>query len=479
MKKVSILSYWTFRYLLILCLGLVLVTAASVYWIRESTLENRLQITQFLAQEVAHQVVSPEGALVIPPHLNKLIEDRKQVCNFTFQPDVTITDAEGQTLFHKPPTVKGTPLPPSEMPPTASITPELVTVTADIKSGNNTLGTVSLVQPKRILTHVPNEYRLLTTLLIGLAVFGWITIYLLSRKLSRPVRRMSEAALEVSRGNYAVELDDQVKEKEIHDMIVSFKNMATRLKQLEELRAVMLAGVTHELKTPVTSIKGLVHAVREGVVDGEEANEFLDITLKEAERLQSMVTDLLDYNALDSGVVAVKGDRLSANCLVKEIAYQWSLVHENSKVEVTTHLPPDPLTMIGDSSRIQQILVNLLNNSVQAMQQESSIHILVTLQQAADGWIEVTVKDNGHGIPLEEQDFIFERYFRGDHKKHKVRGLGLGLTYSRMLARAQGGDLLLRESTSAGSVFVLRLPSGSEEQAEQVKKRSFEVIPVS
>lgn len=88
--------------------------------------------------------------------------------------------------------------------------------------------------------------------------------------------------------------------------------MSGKLQQFEQSRAVMLAGVSHELKTPVTSIKGLVHAVREGVVEGDEADEFLDIALQEAGRLQRMVADLLDYNALTAGIVAVRHDRIDA-----------------------------------------------------------------------------------------------------------------------------------------------------------------------
>jgi signal transduction histidine kinase len=317
---------------------------------------------------------------------------------------------------------------------------------------------VALIQSKKALTHIPNEYRLLTSLLIGLAAFGWLTIYLLSRKLSHPIRRMAEAAREVSHGNYAVELDERVREKEIHEMIVSFKEMASQLKRSEEWRAVLLAGVTHELKTPVTSIKGLILAVREGVVTDEEAEEFLDVSLKEADRLQSMVADLLDYNALASGGVKVKADTLNANRLIKEIVYQWSLVQEDGQVEVQTQLPEASLSVIGDASRIQQILVNLLNNSKQAKSREQGIEIVVTLHRHEENWVDVEVSDNGHGILEEEQRHIFERFFRGELKKHHVRGLGLGLTYSQMLARAQGGDLFLKESTQAGSVFVFRLP---------------------
>ncbi|MGV2794746.1 sensor histidine kinase, partial [Clostridium perfringens] len=152
----------------------------------------------------------------------------------------------------------------------------------------------------------------------------------------------------------------------LQDLIGSFKDMAHCLKQLEEWRALSLAGVSHELKTPVTSIKGLLMAVREGVVHPEEAEEFLDIALKESERMEVMVADLLNYNALSSGSLEVRHDSLDVKVLVEEIAYQWNLLHENEDIIITVEAPEEELLTAGDALRIQQIVVNLLNNALQA-----------------------------------------------------------------------------------------------------------------
>lgn len=114
---------------------------------------------------------------------------------------------------------------------------------------------------------------------------------------------MASAAREISLGHYDIRLSANAKERELGELIASFKEMAGKLKQLDHSRTFMLAGLTHELKTPVTSEKGLVHAVKEKVVQNEEADEFLKIALQETGRLERMIADLLDYNALAAGLV--------------------------------------------------------------------------------------------------------------------------------------------------------------------------------
>jgi len=234
--------------------------------------------------------------------------------------------------------------------------------------------------------------------------------------------------------------------------------MAGKLQQFEQSRAVMLAGVSHELKTPVTSIKGLVHAVREGVVEGEEAEEFLDIALQEAGRLQRMVADLLDYNALTAGIVSVRHDRLDAVPLLSEIVYQRKLTQEDIVEEPVLLMPPGPIFLRGDSLRIQQIIVNLLNNSVQAKAPDRKVQIVVEFLEKGQDIAEIRVKDNGIGISPNHCELVFEAFFRGSDKQSTLRGLGLGLTFSRLLAESMNGSLGLDHHSAEGCTFVLSLP---------------------
>ncbi|MCM3703237.1 HAMP domain-containing sensor histidine kinase [Paenibacillus macerans] len=465
-KQTSILSYWTLRYFAILCLGLAIITVAAVYWIRETARDSRLKTTGLLGQEISERVTSPNGEIVIPPDFEHLLKSR--FVYFNLDKDelcLIITDDQGKLVFSKP-KISNTDLKHKLTDDLAeSRDNRFMAVTTPIMSGGEKKGQVALLQSKRSLTYSPNEIILVVLLLLTLVLCGWITLYALSRKLSRPIRRVALGARQIAAGSYDVNLDIATPEREIQELIGSFKDMAVRLKQLEAWRALQLAGVTHELKTPVTSIKGLLLAVREGVVNREEAEEFLDIALKESERLEWMVADLLNYNALSSGSLEVKNSPLHVKLLIEEIVYQWGLLHEEDQASVTIEPGGEELVALGDALRIQQIVVNLLNNALQAAD-ERPLRVDIRLIPH-DRYLDILVRDNGGGIAAEEQPYIFEQFYRGQAKKRKVRGLGLGLTYSRLLARAQGGDLLLDSSTDAGSAFMLKL---RREQADWEQK---------
>ena len=265
-----------------------------------------------------------------------------------------------------------------------------------------------------------------------------------------PERLAMDTTMSSSRSN--------VKERELYELIESFKEMAGRLKQLEHSRNFMLAGLTHELKTPVTSVKGLVHAVKEKVVINENADEFLEVALQETGRLERMVADLLDYSELDAGLVQISRQRIDAAALLSEISYQWTLYQGEDILEPDLSLPGQLIEVEGDPLRIQQIMVNLLNNSLQSKHSRRQVRIRIELRERNDGFAEIVVFDNGSGIPSSEQSLVFERFYRGESKKQTVRGLGLGLAFSRLLAEAQGGKLALRESSEEGSTFCLSLP---------------------
>lgn len=317
------------------------------------------------------------------------------------------------------------------------------------------LGWVIVTQSEEELTEVNQEYGLLAVMLVSLALLGWAAIYLLSRKLSAPIKHVANGAKKVQAGDYHVELSEDSKVQEVHELVRSFKEMANRLEQLESLRTELLAGVTHELKTPVTSISGLLQALKDDVVSGEEAKEFLAISLKETERMQKMIGDLLAFNSFSANQFPVNKTKESINDLVAEFTHQWNITNDDGTVELDVRLLEKDCEVSTDGARLQQILVNLLNNARQSLEKHGVIR--VTVRRVGDN-IEIAVQDNGVGIPVKEQGLIFERFYRGENKKYKVRGLGLGLPFSKMIARALGGDLLLKSSSSEGTTFAILLP---------------------
>ncbi|CAI6057571.1 Adaptive-response sensory-kinase SasA [Paenibacillus sp. JJ-100] len=471
-RSTSILSHWTLRYFLILCIGFTVIAAGALYWIRTTSIEKGLKTAELLGLEIADRVTVKDHQLQVPPNLNMIVSKREKLFNTDHYFCVMVLDQNNKLVFSQPEMQQKDVyyrLSDDFLEPRNN---KYAGVMVDIADGNQVMGKVWVMQSKQSITFGPETIWLVALIFGGLILCGWLTIYLLSRKLSRPIRQVAYAAQQIRSGNYDVSLTLNTREREINELVSSFGDMATRLHQLEEWRTLSLAGVSHELKTPVTSIKGLVMAVRDDVVNPQEGKEFLDIALKESERMERMIADLLDYNAMTAGSVTVRKERTDLKLLVGEIVHQWKIAYEEHMPEVQLHVPQGSLYVMGDALRIQQIIVNLLNNGLHATPpgQQAQFHIHV---RAAKNMLHVDVQDNGTGISLEDQPKIFERFYRGELKKRRNRGLGLGLTYSRLLAHEQGGELTLVSSSPEGSLFRLSLPRWVSQEEMQISEKAY------
>lgn len=462
-RRTSLFRYWTTRYLITLCIGLFVIGVASSYWISYSETQKRLDFMKLMAAEVSDRVVDVDGNVKMAPFLFRIVDSRQQSLGVNYKPILVILDEQKRPVFGVPGPFSGElkRIAPTLVEADDSMSQiqlergsDVLFVKESIEVNDRVVGWVMLFIPQQHVMRSTTEFQLLTIMLVSLGLLGWLIIYLLTKKLSQPIKDVADAAKQIVLGNYEIHLDKNKREQEVYELIHSFKEMADRLQQLEMMRTELLAGVTHELKTPVTSISGLLQAVKDDVVSGEEAKEFLDICTKETTRLQKMVEDLLDFNSFAVGDIRIRRQTQNMQELILEITHQWKIAQEEEKLILHIEKPPEPIVVQTDPLRVQQVMYNLLNNAAQAMESEG--RITVSLSATAEE-IRIDVKDNGRGIPIEEQSLIFERFYRGEDKKHIVRGLGLGLSFSRMIAQALGGKLILTESTASGSTFTLIL----------------------
>jgi len=472
-EKTPLLYYWTKRYLLTLIGGLLIIGIVSILWIRHNALESKLELTKLVAQEIAEHANEMEETN--PKDIRfPFLEDRQQFINPGQQLKVYIKNNAGviQSISQNPnptPSARENESLIELLHVEEELTIKKVTlwnnkkasvVIAPIKKDDKVTGSVYIIQPHDELKQLNREeYQLLGLLLASLAILGWLVIYSLSKKLAKPVEDVAIAAQQLMNGDYSIILNDDVQEKELYQLIQSFNELTKRLSILENLRTELLAGVTHELKTPITSVSALIQAVNDNVIPENRKKEFLTMSLKEATRLQSMVEDLLNFNSFSAGSIKVNKEKTNVQAILKEIIYQWEIVHAEalSSVDLTYISVEKPIYARIDSVRFQQILVNLLNNSLHAIKGKERGKIEIRLKTYQRHVI-ISVEDNGYGIPLEEQDFIFERFYRGKNKKDIERGLGLGLPYSLLLAKALGGNLSLQQSEFCSTIFLLQIP---------------------
>lgn len=484
MRRVPLARYWTLRYLAALIIGLLIVSILSITWLRHNTMTNRIDMLEVVADEMSSRITESITNEEADP---SLFRERTPLSNLGINPKIYLTNSTGAIISSNEP--KEIPQKANEAQPdlpkpsdalfTTTLPMKVIESEKDIvnfhlekndttyyavkkaitDTEDKVVGYIVLLESKKNIAHVDQEYTQLAAVIIALALIGTVAIHLLSRRLSKPIKGVAQAAQQIQNGDYNVALTNDVKEQEVYELIESFREMANRLKQLEATRTELLAGVTHELKTPVTSISGLLQAIKDGVVTGDDEKEFVKMALNETTKLKTMVGDLLAFNSFAVDAIPVHIQPYDINHYVQESVMQWMMAQPDDKVTVDIDILHQEQTVQLDGVRFQQILTNLLTNAKQAM--DGHGHIQLTIVELDDA-VNILVKDTGKGIPIDEQPLVFERFYRGENKKYAIRGLGLGLALSKMMARSLKGDLQLVESTTRGTIFNIILPKTNE-----------------
>ncbi|OAB40567.1 hypothetical protein PMSD_01285 [Paenibacillus macquariensis subsp. defensor] len=492
--SVSLVRYWTWRYMMILLIMLMGIGLFGVYWIRMSTVEQQFQLLEARSAMMSDSFSKMDdflqlGTRVSPAHsLEKMSPSPKTSENTPLQESVPSIPSEfvpsipdgyqfqlfnvsGEMIyfFSNSYVEEGIYL---KSPPKQNevLSGEKIREKVDTQSGKWLRVGVPFYKHNQIsgtlyMTAQYNEGRLpqiygLIVVAFGLiSLCGWAVVFVLSRSLTRPLIQLASAAKQLSSGNYQPYLPDPslIKEGEISELIQAFQEMTERLNQLEHMRTDLLAGVSHELRTPITSIRGMLQAIQEGVVTGSKANEFINIGLNEAKRMHVMVNDLLNFSSMESGVIHPEKSQVLLEPLLEEIIQQFYTIQTSTPVQVELDVLPSNSVCICDRSHLKQVFLNLLNNSAAA---EATIIKITT--RSTESMLTIDISDNGKGIALDEVPYIFERYYRGNSRRKKKQGLGLGLSICRLLAQANGGTIELLQTSSTGTVFRLSIPCVSQ-----------------
>lgn len=470
----SLLYYWSIRYFLLLITGLAIVGSITLYIIQANALSAQRQGMKNLVRDVAQAAAANEGIIPGNPSAGRWLNERVNQYGLDIKPIVIILDLQGKVISQFPPAppVGATQVQAELQDIMIRNEPDMFVFTIHSKQDITTyqaavfpmtdpaltMGYALYITPKVNALKEMLKYKELIALVLTIVLIGWGIIYLMTKRLVKPIQQAADAAEQIVGGNYNLQFDRSHKEEEIQELMKSFKEMADRLNRLEELRSQLIAGVTHELKTPVASISGLIQAVKGQVVTGEEADLFLELCLKDSYRLQKMIEDLLDFNSFVDSTVSIEKEWCHLDKMVAENVERWLLSQDQSEIRVVMDLPDraDGWKVRTDPLRIEQIIVNLLNNARDAMASKGtvSVHLIPGL-----GKSHIQVHDTGKGIPAGEHSEIFEPFYRGVDKKTRIRGLGIGLTFSRIIARSLGGDLILSGSSPGSTTFTLTIPS--------------------
>jgi signal transduction histidine kinase len=236
--------------------------------------------------------------------------------------------------------------------------------------------------------------------------------------------------------------------------VYAFRDV-TAEQRLEEEKSDFVATISHELRTPMAAVYGAAQTLLHRDIDlgGERGRELLEMIASQAARLRQITEEVLLTSNLDRGVVRVDRRPVDVAALVRA-SVETIESHRAADVPIDVEIPADVGVAAGDADRIQQVLVNLLENAVKYGSGPVRVRV-----ENADGVVRVSVADSGPGIAPGDRERIFEKFVRGDpHLTHAPGGTGLGLYISRELALRMGGRLDVMSSPGSGATFVLELP---------------------
>lgn len=241
----------------------------------------------------------------------------------------------------------------------------------------------------------------------------------------------------------------------------------TQLRRLERVRRDFVGNVSHELKTPVTAIRGLVETLLDDPeADPEVRQRFLKKVSRQAHRLSSLVSDLLSLSRLESEEDPLELSPLDVREVIEEAVRSLQPKSDEKEMEVVTHLGDEALVVDGDEEALRQAIGNLLANAITYSPRESRV---TARAHREDDTVTIEIEDQGPGIEPRHHERIFERFYRVDAaRSREMGGTGLGLAIVKHTARALGGDVLLKSEPGVGSIFSIRLPihqAGREREA--------------
>lgn len=294
----------------------------------------------------------------------------------------------------------------------------------------------------------------LTLVLLPLGVL--LAVYI-PRRLTRPLTKMNEAAKLLGQGDYSVRFAGRGA-REVSELSATLNFAAAELSKADRLRRELLANVSHDLRTPLTMIKGYGEVMRD--LPGENTPENVQIIIDEAGRLNDLVNDLLDLSRLEAGVIRLEKERFNLTESIRAILTRYDKLADY-RFPFTAE---EEVYVLADKLKISQVVYNLVNNAVNYAGDDKTVSLR---QETAGERVRVLVSDTGEGIPADKLQDIWERYYKVDREHRRTQvGTGLGLSIVKNVLDLHGGAYGVISEQGKGSTFWFELDTAPEEEAK-------------
>lgn len=308
--------------------------------------------------------------------------------------------------------------------------------------GNNMADVMGIVEEYREIFS-----RTAILVLLAAMLIGWVV----SNHAVSGINRVAEAARQIEQGHFEHRVLPYPNGAELAELSASFNHMAQRVQSLIGELEEVSGNVAHDLKSPLTRIRGVAEsAIREGA-DGKG---WAGSAVEECDRMIGMIDTMLDIARMNTGMMGPEETTVSFSRLLENVHDLFRSVAEDKGIEFRLALPEDEIVRTGDERRLQRMMANLVDNALKFTPPGGLVSLALDKEPE---FIRIVVTDNGPGIPGQEQKLIFRRFYRGEQSR-STPGSGLGLTLAQAIARSHGGDIELLPTPGSGSQFVVSLP---------------------
>ncbi|MBQ2348368.1 MAG: HAMP domain-containing histidine kinase [Clostridia bacterium] len=294
-------------------------------------------------------------------------------------------------------------------------------------------------------------------------IFSFVGIF--SYQLTKPLQQMAKAAKAFGNGDFSKRVKADGND-EIGDLARAFNTMADSLAASEGMRRSFIANVSHELKTPMTTIAGFIDGILDGTIPKERQNYYLNIVTVEVKRLSRLVTSMLALSRIDSGELKMQTRKFNISDTVLTTFLTFEQKIDERKIEIHGLEDNPPLYIEGDPDMIHQVVYNLVENATKFTNIEGRIDVAIE-DKNTDVWVSIT--NTGPGIPPEQIGYIFDRFYKTDKSRSMDKnGMGLGLFIVKTIIQLHGGEISAESEEGKYTRFKFRLPKKTENE----KKRS-------
>ncbi len=339
---------------------------------------------------------------------------------------------------------------------------DMLSVLSPINSNFRVKGYVIINSPLKNIISSRDKLLNISYMSMGIIfILSLMVLLVFTLVVYNPLKKITKATEQYADGNLTHKIE-VTKDDEIGHLAASLNYMASELSKSEDNQKQFIANVSHDFRSPLTSIKGYIEAMVDGTIPPEMSEKYLNIVLNETERLTKLTNSLLTLNNLNTKGMHLDITDFDINTVIKNTAATFEGRCKEKRIRFQLVLLGENLLVTADMGKIQQVLYNLIDNAIKFSDTDSTIKVETTEKHDT---VFVSVKDNGMGIPKESQKLVFDRFYKTDLSRGKdKKGTGLGLAITKEIINAHHENINVVSTVGVGTEFIFTLTKSKSDE---------------